>query len=423
MTEEQSAQASQPMFTVPGPGAGAIVPLQGGGRAASSAVTTVVAGPQLEEGELPSAVEPASAMVRAISDAVNYRCAGSTGEFFDPDEKGVYEVNMDFYTMEAGSLDDSNTTERTQTLEIADLAGAGIDVGKGGQVLVTDVIPFVILKFNPETDKTWTVPDPSTYQDLINSASGRIVERNLPCGAAYRWANLWGKVGLLGLSPKNMDHVREFRALIEEHMAGRTRFTLFPKDALDKRDNLSVLLRDNFLTFKAEWLPQWIITRSRIRGGLRVTHVKEYAESDRTRSGTSKRGWRLVLLQGCPLFMKSLERFDQEHRFPVAAGHVIIRGGAGRPKSRSRGNDNNNNESRQGPSGSGRRRSGQSKRDDEQRRAQQGQYRRSREDNRNYEHDYPALTNEADEATTGGGSGQSRRMTWGDAPWSGATRR
>ena len=30
--------------------------------------------------------------------------------------------------------------------------------------------------------------------------------------------------------------------------------------------------------------------------------------------------------------MEELKRFDQDHRFPVGAGHVIIRGGTGRPR-------------------------------------------------------------------------------------------
>ena len=273
--------------------------------------------------------------VRTISRSVNTHCAGTAGEFFDPREDGVNEIHMNYVSLEDDMLNGSSTElNRTQTLEIADLAGGGIDVGRGGQILVTDVIAFVVLKFDPTSDKSWSVPDPPLWEDLINNVLGYIVEHGLPCGQAYRWANLWGRVGLLGLSPKKMDLVHQYRKVIELQRTGNIRFTIFPKDGLEKRGNLSVLLRDNHRALKVEWLPKALLMRSRMRGGLRVTHEKTYKDTDFTRNGTSKQGWRLVLLQGCPIFMKSLEKYDQEHRFPVGAGHVLIRGGTGRPRSR-----------------------------------------------------------------------------------------
>ena len=63
-----------------------------------------------------------------------------------------------------------------------------------------------------------------------------------------------------------------------------------------------------------------------------MTHVRTYPDRARSRAGASKQGWRLLMLQGCPAFMESLKKFDQDYKFPVGSGHVIIRGGAGRPK-------------------------------------------------------------------------------------------
>ena len=88
-----------------------------------------------------------------------------------------------------------------------------------------------------------------------------------------------------------------------------------------------------FRAFKAEWLPLAILKRNKkLRGGLRLTHTKNYADTDTSRAGASKKGWRLALLQGCAKFMKSLEYYGQDYRFPVGSGHVLIRGGANRPK-------------------------------------------------------------------------------------------
>ena len=91
----------------------------------------------------------------------------------------------------------------------------------------------------------------------------------------------WGKVGLLGLDPRDQDKVERYRAILENQILGHTRFTIYPKDGLEKKGNISVLLRENFRSLKPEWLPSWIMTRTRkLKGSLQVTHVKQYASTD-----------------------------------------------------------------------------------------------------------------------------------------------
>ena len=159
-------------------------------------------------------------------------------------------------------------------------------------------MPFVIVKFTTGVDKTWTIPDPMTFHDLLNRVEGYIHDERLPCGQAYRWANLWGKVGLLGLSPANKQHIVEYRQAVEAQVLAQTKFSMIPKDALDRTGQISVLLRTNLRSFKHEWLANALIDRSRgLRGGLRVTHVKTYTNKDYSRTGSCKDGWRLVLLQ------------------------------------------------------------------------------------------------------------------------------
>lgn len=254
------------------------------------------------------------------------------GDIFDPEEEDMEEIEDVHWrldeTMDITAID----TDQTRVLELADLVGDGIDIGSGGQIRVTDVIPFVILKWNPETDKSWTIPAPDLFEDLMSRLECVSLEQDIVCFRAYRWANLWGKVGLLGLASGDLRDIREYREMIENQMLGRTKFTMFPKEALERRGNLSVLLRANLRSFDLKWLPKAILLRSRMKGGLRLTHVKYYRDDDKTREGNSKKGWRLALLQGCPQFMESLKKFDQEHRFPIGAGHIIIHGGADRPR-------------------------------------------------------------------------------------------
>ena len=108
---------------------------------------------------------------------------------------------------------------------------------------------------------------------------------------------------------------------------------MIPKDALDNKGNISVLLRLPFRSFKREWLASSILKRTRgLKGSLRVTHSKTYTHKDFSRNGTCKEGWRLFLLQGCPTFMETLSTYGQDYRFPLGCGHVLIRGGSGRPR-------------------------------------------------------------------------------------------
>ena len=167
------------------------------------------------------------------------------------------------------------------------------------------------------------------FNILVNRVTVYCLERKLECAQAFRWTSLWGRVGLVGLASRSLKDIQQFREAVEEQMSGPTKYTLFPKDALHRRGNLSVLLRENFWSFDVEWLPKAILVRSRMKGGIRLTHIKKYTENDYTRDGVCKDGWRLVMMQGCPEFMSSLEKFDHEHRFPVGAGHIVIRGGTG----------------------------------------------------------------------------------------------
>ena len=139
---------------------------------------------------------------------------------------------------------------------------------------------------------------------------------------------MWGKVGLLGLSIKNRDLLTDFRELVEKQVTDSTKFSIYPRDALEKKGNVSVLLRETYRGLDVTLLPRAIFRRNRaLRGGLKVTHVKHYGDDERSRTGAPKRGWRLVLLQGDATFMESLERFEPEHRFWVGSDRIIIRGG------------------------------------------------------------------------------------------------
>ena len=294
-----------------------------------------------QERTCPPALVSATAMeIKAVSDVVNHKCAGGGGEFFAENERGVQMYDLDAYTTEGEDEDFDDTTvdlDKTVVLEVGKLVAEEIRPEENIKLRARGSVAFVVLKFDPDHDKHWTVPEPELFHDLMNRVEGGILENDLKCGEAYKWISMWGKVGLLGLDANKMEQMNEYRDMLERQTLGKIRFTLFPKEALEKKGNISVLLRASYKSFKAEWLPKAIMRRTRqLRGSLRLTHVKTYADGDVSRAGASKRGWRLALLQGCPRFMFSLEKFGQDHLFPVGSGQVLIRGGSNRPKGKGR---------------------------------------------------------------------------------------
>ena len=229
------------------------------------------------------------------------------------------------------SEDTHDTTaelDTTQIFNIRDLVNNNMEVTEGVQIRSRDVVSYVLLKWDSTVDRNWTVPDPQLFHDLVNRVESRVMELKLQCGDVLKWTNLWGKVGLLGLSIKNHALLTEFRELIEKQMTGTIKFSIYPRDALEKKGNVSVLLRETYRGLDVTQLPRSIFRRTRqLRGGLKVTHVKHYGDHERSRTGAPKKGWRLVLLQGDEEFMHSLEKFEPEHRFWVGSDRIIIRGG------------------------------------------------------------------------------------------------
>ena len=63
------------------------------------------------------------------------------------------------------------------------------------------------------------------------------------------------------------------------------------------------------------------------KGSVDISHIKTYGEKDVTMFGESKKGWRLVRLDGDREFLDSLEQFPESKRFTLGSGFIQIRGG------------------------------------------------------------------------------------------------
>ena len=347
--------------------------------------------------------------VSYVSNAVNMRCAGGGADALGADDEDVNQFNMDFAHAE-DEMDTTTEFDQTQVFNIRDLVSQEIEVANE-EIRSKDSIAYVVLKWDTTVDPNWTVPDPYLFHDLLNRVTCYILENDLPCGSVRRWTNMWGKVGLVGLSPKSTALLNEYREVVERQVVGSIKFTIFPRDGLDKKGCVSVLLREFYRHFKIELLPKEILRRTKaLRGGLKVTHYKTYKAGDRSRNGASKEGWRLILLQGTPEFMASLEAFEEEHRFPVGSDRVIIRGGTRRPPQTSGSGTSQGSGRNQAQTGRGRERTSNDRQQHQQARNNGGRPR-----NGSREHNNEGGSNGRSGAR-GGRGGLTDPGAWGLAP-------
>ena len=294
----------------------------------------------------------------AISELINLRCAGGGAEFFSHEEPGVQQVQGAVVSAPTADAERSMELDESRVFDIRDLVTSAIEVHRGSQVRSRGVIQFIILcrprrdalddifrppvvegpdapnnANNSHPRTAWSIPEPQLFHDLIHKLSCMMVSDKIACLRAQKWANLWGKVGLVGLSAKNPDDIRQYRNVLEQLNDPRWCYTIFPRDAIDKRGSVSVVMRETFQAFDPLCLPEVLFHQNRgLKGSLKVTHVKTYTNDETTRAGASKKGWRLVLMQGCSTFMRSLEDFDEDYKFAVSSCHIYIRGGVRRPK-------------------------------------------------------------------------------------------
>ena len=71
----------------------------------------------------------------------------------------------------------------------------------------------------------------------------------------------------------------------------------------------------------------------------RSSHILEPPKKEQLKRMTAqvdgqiwKLDWKLVILQGCGSFMRSLEAYEDDHKFSIGCGHIFIKGGMRRPK-------------------------------------------------------------------------------------------
>ena len=126
-----------------------------------------------------------------------------------------------------------------------------------------------------------------------------------------------------------------------------------PKDQVMESQGLSAILRNELRGFELDLFPKELMQKNEgLEGTVVITHSRTYGPADKTRAGLPKEGWRLIFLEGCPLFLAKLAQFPESHRFEFCSSRIQIWGGTRKeealtPRSGPPGRGNSQNGGRQ----------------------------------------------------------------------------
>ena len=178
------------------------------------------------------------------------------------------------------------------------------------------------MEYDLANDK-WEVPNIQDFHDLLVALECEMLDNDAPYRGVIKWNNLWGTVGVIGLSAKSIPKLKLFRDnLMNFRFQGRF-FTSVLKESVAGTSGITVLLRSNLRGYDLNCLARALMRDNpRLKGSVQVHQSRKYGDRDKTRQGESKAGWRLVSLTASAGFLSSLEAFPDSH--PVSYTHLTL---------------------------------------------------------------------------------------------------
>jgi hypothetical protein len=190
------------------------------------------------------------------------------------------------------------------------------------------VVKFLLLTRPSFLQSDWEIPERKLFTEAVNGVECQLLTTGSELLSVLQWANNWGDIGLIGLSSRDLDKLKQFREYVDAFTVGENSFTLYPKDCLVQRYNITTLLREDLSTYDPLLIPRALFWRNKmLDGNLRVTHVKHFSAEEKTKDGQSKKDWKLLKLQGDEKFMRSIYPYHEKYRFQVGSSFIQIRGG------------------------------------------------------------------------------------------------
>ena len=132
--------------------------------------------------------------------------------------------------------------------------------------------------------------------------------------AAYDYSNMWGLVPILGLRASNLRTLDQYRDTIDEFPSHDKEYTTFPRLGLERKYALTIMLWQSMARVPIEMIARNLMDRNPdLQGGVKITRVKKFKETDADVRGESMAGVRLVQLDSTKEFRDSLYYFPRSY--------------------------------------------------------------------------------------------------------------
>ena len=186
-------------------------------------------------------------------------------------------------------------------------------------------LDFVLTKRRSE-GYPWYIPPLNDFADVINSVQVRIIEKRFKCLDVLVETKSWCGVGVISLKATCLLRLQKWREELTRLSFDGYDYNSFPKDALiTKNTQVSILLRSGLRCFKTQLIAHELKVRNPLKGKMSIVYSKTYGPADKTRSGFSKNGWRLVIANVDSLFTESLKLLPFGYPFKIGASTAQIR--------------------------------------------------------------------------------------------------
>ena len=196
-------------------------------------------------------------------------------------------------------------------------------------VIRDKMVPFLMLIVDSEGQLY--IPSTAFFDLAINRVEVMILTRFPNLRHLFWTSTKWMGCGIVELEA--VEGLEEWRVVLSGLILDNgLKAETFPKDSLLMGQDVTALLKENYLTYDISWMNHCLVYRNKqLQGNVRVVCSKQYSPHDITRHAINIDGWQMIYLGGDCVFMESLSRFPVTHRFHVGPSSVILRGGIRKP--------------------------------------------------------------------------------------------
>ena len=191
------------------------------------------------------------------------------------------------------------------------------------------MVSFLVVVVDPE--QQLYIPSTSFFDLAINKMEAAIIDDHEDLFSFFWSSSKWRGCGFVELAAE--ENLEQWRCILADlELDGGLKLDSFPKESLLVGPDITVLLKEPYLTYDIERIGLSLVCRNKaLRGGVRVVCSKLYQIHDITRHSISMDGWKMVYLAADCIFMEFLSRCPISQRFHMGPSTVVLRGGIRKP--------------------------------------------------------------------------------------------